>query len=401
MRVDKQTVVFAGVCLFLLSYFMMLFDFPNLLTVIIGTFICFILLFRQKSFRFNTGTCLLSITITSYFIIRYGFAEAIVMGLPYVGILMYVLANYLACEIKTKEKSEQLFFIILFTIVLGYTIHGFLNSYMYLEGYRAKAGRRWYDFWMHIYLPATEHVIYFLPVLSLIFPAIVYFRKNKILNSLVLISSIFFIYFSWISNSRMPIFIFPLIFAAQLFLYVLLEWEKVKTIVLKRKHLFIGICVSIILGLLLFIVIDNPVMYALKVKLGRHGGVFGSIRFVAQRLALQQLFDYPMGGSHMDLGMINYAHNTWLDMANRAGLIPFFAFTTYTFWTIYEMIVWLGKKEISLRRKLMIAGVYGAFFLYYTVERGIDNSMHFMTPWFFINGMVHGELSVIKENKRE
>ena len=41
----------------------------------------------------------------------------------------------------------------------------------------------------------------------------------------------------------------------------------------------------------------------------------------------------------------------------------------------------------------MVAGVYGAFFLYYTVERGIDNSMHFMTPWFFINGMVHGELS--------
>lgn len=401
MRVDKQTVVFAGVCLFLLSYFMMLFDFPNLLTVIIGTFICFILLFRQKSFRFDIGTCLLSITIVSYFIIRYGFAEAIVMGLPYVGILMYVLANYLACEIKTKEKSEQLFSIILFTIVLGYTIHGFLNSYMYLEGYRAATGRRWYDFWMHIYLPATEHVIYFLPVLSLILPAIVFFRKNKILNSFVLISSIFFVYFSWISNSRMPIFIFPLIFAAQLFLYVLLDWEKVKTIVLKRKKLFIGVCAGIILGLLLFVVIDNPVMYALKVKLGRHGGVFGSIRFVAQRLALQQLFDYPMGGSHMNLGMINYAHNTWLDMANRAGLIPFFAFTAYTFWTIYEMIIWLSKKEISIRRKLMFAGVYGAFFLYYTVERGIDNSMHFMTPWFFINGMVHGELSAIKENKRE
>ena len=37
MRVDKQTVVFAGVCLFLLSYFMMLFDFPNLLTVLFGS----------------------------------------------------------------------------------------------------------------------------------------------------------------------------------------------------------------------------------------------------------------------------------------------------------------------------------------------------------------------------
>ena len=397
----QQKFFFLGICLFLICYFMLFFDFPNLLTVLIGSLICLVLSVKQKKLRIGIGTVLLIITIVSYFIIRYGFSNAVVMGLPYVGVLMYILANYLASEFKNKEASETLLLIIFLAVVLGYTIHGFLNSYMYLAGYRTEGRRHWYDFWMNIYLPATEQVIYFLPVLSLIFPAIAYFKKSKLLNLFIMISSVFFIYISWISDSRMSIFIFPLVFCAQLMLYIMIEWKTIKSFVLERKGLFIGIGVVLTLMLVMFIIVDNPVMNILKTKLGRDGGVFGSDRFVAQRLALKQLFVYPMGGSHMDFGRITYAHNTWLDMANRAGLIPFFAFAAYTFWTIYEMIVWLTKKDISTRRKLMVAGVYGAFFLYYTVERGIDNSMHFMTPWFFVNGMIHGELSMIKKKNRQ
>ena len=396
-KVNTEKINFCMVIIFLLCYFMLFFDFPNLLTVLIGAVICLVLLIKQKKFRLDIGICLLIITISSYFIIRYGIDEAFIMGLPYVGVLMYVLANYLSCEAKTKENNERLLFIIFFTVVLGYTIHGFLNSYMYLSGYRTEARRHWYDFWLNVYLPATEQVIYFLPILSMVFPAIVYFGKNKVLNIFILLSSAFFVYISWISDSRMSIFIFPLVFAAQVVLYIILEWDKVKATIMKKKRLFIAICVCAVAALLLFVVIDNPVMSVLKEKLGRDGGVFGSDRFVAQRLALEQLFVYPMGGSQMDFGRISYAHNTWLDMANRAGLIPFLALIAYTFWTIYEMIIWLAKKEISTKRKLMVAGFYGACFLYYTVERGIDNSMHFMTPWFFINGMVQGELSIIKE----
>lgn len=344
-KMKKEKLGFFAVVVFLLCYFMLFFDFPNLLTVLFGSAICLVLLIKQEKLRLDVGTILLSVTIVSYFFIRYGFENAIILGLPYVGILMYVLANYLSSELKTKEESEKLLFIIFFAVVLGYTIHGILNSYMYLAGYRTEGRRHWYDFWMNIYLPATEQVIYFLPVLSLIFPAIVYFRKNKLLNIFVMLSSLFFVYISWISDSRMSIFIFPLVFGAQCILYILIEWKKVKNYILERKTAFAVLAILFIVGALMFVLTDNPIMNVLKTKLGRDGGVFGSERFVAQRLALTQLFVYPMGGSQMDFGRISYAHNTWLDMANRAGLIPFFAFSAYTFWTVYEMIVWLTKKR--------------------------------------------------------
>ena len=38
-------------------------------------------------------------------------------------------------------------------------------------------------------------------------------------------------------------------------------------------------------------------------------------------------------------------------------------------------------------------GIFGAFFLYYMVERAFDSSLHFMTPWHFMNGLVHGEVA--------
>ena len=94
-----------------------------------------------------------------------------------------------------------------------------------------------------------------------------------------------------------------------------------------------------------------------------------------------------------------HAHNTWIDIADASGIIPFFSFAAYTLITIVELIVWLMKQEISTERKLMTAGIYGIFFLYYTVERGLGGSMHYMTPWFLVNSMVHGELWVMGNKK--
>ena len=79
------------------------------------------------------------------------------------------------------------------------------------------------------------------------------------------------------------------------------------------------------------------------------------------------------------------------------GWIPFFSFVAYTIHVIYELLRWLMKNEVSTERKMIVTGIFGAFFLYYMVERAFDSSLHFMTPWFFLNGMVHAELSQRKK----
>lgn len=382
-----------GVLVFLCCYFMMLFDFPNILTILIGSVICLLLMIRQKRFRLDAGICLLGITMASYFLIVFGIRGA-TMSLPYVGLVMYVLGNYLGSEAKTKENYEKLFLLMIFMLVLGHSIHGLLNSYLFLDKQWDNGDIRvWKDIWMNIYIPGTQQIVYFLPVIAMVFPAIVYFKNRKLVNLLMIFTAFFFIYISMYSQTRTSVMILPLVFGAQAVLYVILEWKKVKKVLSNRKVQLAGVGIIIALIAALFLLRNHPIVSGFMEIMGRDGGILNNIRFKIQRSALEQLFLYPMGGDQMSFMGYPYAHNAWLDMANMGGLIPFFAFSAYTFLTVYELIRWLMKKEVCTERKLILAGIYGAFFLYYTVERAFDGSMHFMTPWFFINGLVHAELT--------
>ena len=90
----------------------------------------------------------------------------------------------------------------------------------------------------------------------------------------------------------------------------------------------------------------------------------------------------------MEMVLGNYCHNTWLDMANAAGLIPFFAFTGYTIYTLYQLILFIRKKSIETDFKIIAVGIYVAFFLFYTVEPAMDASIHYLTPWVFLNTVI-------------
>lgn len=388
-----QTVLWGAVLVFLCCYFMMLFDFPNVLTIFFGSLICLVLLIRQKRFRIDAGICLLTITNISYHVIVYG-TRGLTMSLPYVGLVIYVLGNYLGSEIKTREDREKRFLLLLFMLILGHSIHGVLNSYLFLDGQWDNGDIRvWMDCWLGVCLPGTQQIVYFLPALAMVFPAAAYFKNRKCVNALMILTAFFFIYISMYSQTRTSVLILPLVFAAQAVLYVILEWEKVRKLLSKRQVKLAGIGMIVLLLAAVFLLKDQPIVSKFIGIMGRDGGIFNNIRFKLQRRALQQLFVYPMGGDKMDFMGYPHAHNAWLDIANMGGLIPFFAFSAYTFLTVFELIRWLMKKEIPTERKLMLAGIYGAFFLYYTVERAYEGSMHFMTPWFFINGLVHGELT--------
>ena len=186
--------------------------------------------------------------------------------------------------------------------------------------------------------------------------------------------------------------IFAIVFCLQAALFVCQEREKVRKLVANRKTWIVGAVLLIGLIVGIFLVKDSPVVVAFIENMGKGGGILNNVRFSAQRSALSQLFVYPMGGRQMELGR-DFCHNTWLDMANAGGLIPFVSFALYTVFTLYELIQFLLKKGITPETKLMTAGLYAAFFLYLSVEPALDASIHLVTPWIFVNGMVHGAIA--------
>ena len=64
-----QIVINSLVWCFLCCYFMQLFNFPNVITIIIGGLLCLWMLIKQKRFRLDFETILLSLTMMFYFTI--------------------------------------------------------------------------------------------------------------------------------------------------------------------------------------------------------------------------------------------------------------------------------------------------------------------------------------------
>lgn len=401
MKEKMQMITFWTVCIFLFCYFLRILNFPNELTVVFGGILCLVLLAQQKIIRIDLGICLLAIALASYYVIINGSA-GMFYAILYIPLVVYELGNYMVRSSNGKENLNNKLLLLIFIMIVGYTIHGILNSYMWYAGYVVPGTRRWQDFWSGEIVPGTQHVAYFLPALAMFLPAVIYFKKRKVLNLLIIITSIFFIYTSLATRSRMSIVIFAIVLFAQIILYGLFERKNItKHLANKRFWLIgtVGLAAVVIIGIA---VKDSAVMSAFIANLGKDGGILNNVRFQAQKLAVQQLFVYPMGGYRMDLGLISNAHNTWLDMANAAGVIPFFAFAAYTVYTLYELARVLTNNEVQIESKLMLTGVYGAFFLYLAVEPALEASIHLMTPWIFLNGVVHGYwCDLIKKYKAE
>lgn len=384
MKDKVQTITIGIVLAFLCCYFMQILSFPNAITVVGGAGLLAIMLFQQKGIRIDIGVSFLALAMISYYVIVNGM-RGLFFPIAYIPIIIYLLAVYCVSEIENDKYV--LWFI--GALVAGYAVHGILNAYMWYAGYVVPGTRRWQDFWTGAIVPGTQHTAYFLPVLAVFFPVIVYFTKRKYINTILVMVTVFFGYTSLTTKSRMSILIFAICFCAQTFLFVMLEWRNVKTIILNRK--FWNICVLLLIGAVVgfWIIKDTAVIEAFIANMGKGGGILNNVRFESQRMALSQLFLYPMGGRLMEIGR-NYCHNTWLDMANAAGLIPFFAFVIYTLYTVYELILIILKKDISSEIKMCLAGIYIAFFLYLSVEPALDASIHLVTPWIFINGITHG-----------
>lgn len=389
MKVKSQNITYVITCVFLLCYFLRIFNMPNEVTLILGSALCMSMVIQQKKIRIDIGICLLAVALVSYYVIVNGI-KGLSFSILYIPLMIYELGNYVICRFDEDVKIEHKALLLLFIMIAGYSIHGVLNSYMWYEGHVVPGTRRWMDFWSYEIVPGTQHIAYFLPAVSIFLPGIIYFKERKGLNLLFSLVTLFFVYTSLVTKSRMSIVIFAMICFAQLITFIILEGEQFKRLI-KNKLFWISGIIGVLVAVVGLIMIkDSEVVTAFVENMNKGGGILNNVRFKAQKMALQQLFLYPMGGNLMDLGGISHSHNTWLDMANAAGLIPFAFFTVYTLYTLYQLVKLMASTYISTKAKMILLGIFGSFFLYMSVEPVLEASIHLMTPWIFTNGLIRG-----------
>ena len=383
---EQEKIIYAVSLTVLLAFFMQLFGFPNKLSVLCSFLICGIYFILQKKILVGIREILIVLAMALYiwFSGKRNLTGLSIVMLP----LFFQLASrYVLNASQDKKELGKRIGKLLGIFVLGYTLHAVLNAGMYWI-YGFAGSRAWKDVWTGMNVPATQQVIYFLPILALAFPAILYMKRAKILCGVSLIAVMFSLWFSAITGSRTPLAIFVIVLLWEVLLWCAFNWKEKQT----RKQLLIyGTVFFLILlagGLVMWLNWEKIQASPFYAAFGRDGGILHNVRFEAQKNAVAQLFKYPFGGYQMDLGVLEMAHNVWLDTAKAAGIFPFAVLVAYTVLNIYDLFKMMRNRVLHTGIKYVLSGLWLVMMLYYMVEPALEANVQYMIPWFYINGII-------------
>lgn len=384
----KEKIIYAISMLVLLAFFAQFFNFPNKLSVVCVFLICGSYCILQRKILAGIREILLFLTMVLYiwFSGKRNLTGISIVLLP---VLFQMAGRYMLNDAKDRKEFIRCLWCLIGAFVLGYTIHAVLNTGMYWLYGLGERGRVWKDVWTGYDVPATQHNIYFLPVLAVVFPAILYIKKHKAVCGVSLAIAAFFVWFSVISRSRTPLVIFAIVLLWGIFLWCVYNRKDKKT---QKTILICGAAVlAVILAGCLVVWLNWEKIQATSfyATFQRGGGILHNVRFEAQLNALKQLFVYPFGGYQMDLGVLEMAHNLWLDTAKAAGILPFISLVVYTLLSAYDMFRMLRNGKVPSSVKYVLSSLWLVMMLYYMIEPALEATVQFLVPWTFMNGIVY------------
>ena len=385
---EKEKVIYIISMFVLLAFFAQFFNFPNKLSVVCAFLICSSYCILQRKILAGVREILLFFTMALYiwFSGKRNLTGISIILLP---VLFQMAGRYMLNNAKYRKEFIRCLWCLIGVFVLGYTIHAILNTGTYWLYGLGERGRVWKDVWTGYEVPATQHNIYFLPALAVVFPAIIYIKKQKAVCGVSLVIAAFFIWFSVISRSRTPLVIFAIALLWGIFFWCVYNWKDKKT---QKTILICGAAILAIIlvgGLVAWMNLEKIQNTSFYTTFQRGGGILHNVRFKAQLNALKQLFVYPFGGYQMDLGVLEMAHNLWLDTANAAGILPFISLVVYTLLSAYDMLRTLRSGKVPLSVKYVLSSLWLVMILYYMIEPALEATVQFLVPWTFMNGIVY------------
>lgn len=382
----QDKIIFDISLLFLFCFFLQLLGFPNKFALLGGAFIIIYYGIKQKAIRFGLREGLLFSAMFLYsFMANRNLSDVIVMTL--LPTFFMLIGKYLCVDSLYDECRDKKIFHLIIVFVLGYSLRNFFNVLIYFHTGVPHA-RSWGDIWGGVLL-ATHQNIFAVPILSLMFPAFLYFKKRPVIYGSIIFAGFFFLFHSLHSLSRIPVLIWGLLILCETVLFLLLNKENKKLMKTTAKIIGGFLLLFAIIAIVIFLNFDKIQNLRFVQNLGRDGGIIHNIRFQMQLNVLRQLFAHPFGGFHADLLGLKFCHNVWLDIANASGIIPFFILIIYTIFSLIDLKIFLFNNQIDSELKYVVSGLYFVLFIFYMVEPALMANVRFFIPWPYLNGIIH------------
>jgi hypothetical protein len=290
-----------------------------------------------------------------------------------------MLAYSIGRIISKKNFNENETRAILFSIVFGRFLHGFLNIVLYVS--LGGVGRNPLDVWSGSIIAATLMSSLFTYNTSLMFYTLFVLKvKSEPLLKIGIISSIIIaLITAFVTATRTQLFLSFIVFVICFISYSRLN----KNSGLDKKYLTIILYVIIIT--VLIIISINLNIFDFKSKIvesplyerfnNTTQSITDSERLKTMLPHFKNIILYPFGNNSK-----NYAHNLWLDVDRKTGIFPFILIILFTVKVLQMLYRMLKSERISIKLKMLYLSLIAGALINFTTEPVLEGM-----PFFFIS----------------
>ena len=318
----------------------------------------------------------------------------LIYGEGVIRVIVCPLAFYIGIRIKNVDENKLTNALIL--LALSMAFHIILNFVYEYSMYGASilSTSRHYDVWSQTFSTATG-VMLNGTFLAGLFPYFI-FIERRVIKWLGLISIIVITIYNLALGGRTYIFILGISAVAGILFQIGLTGDA--------KEFFRTLARIIVYVLILAIVVgiaykmnqewfddffqDSYFFHRFFANTNYQIGMAETDRWGRRLEYYKIMFDYPFGGSHARAEVGGALHELWLDVYDKAGVIPYLLMIVYSVSSLIRMLKVVRNRCYTSQFRMMLCVFYIAFFAQCFLEPIMDTSIVFMGSFCVIDGMI-------------
>lgn len=350
---------------------------------------------QTRALRFSRDFWVLSVFSILYFALDWFLNQSLS-----VLVLLSPAAFLAGCNLEPFKEERQLEKTVRI-LTLGMFTHVFLN-YVYTvfrQGFQY-LGTRHYDVWTGAVSAVTAQMVNYILLICFLGCCIFHFKCYLYLVPLL----IFCIFHAVICGSRTVVVLFAVSAIVSFFAFVISERSK------KLKTIILVLSVTLmILGLL-------KLMYELNVfhiqtiwrssylyhrlfseyAIENNTGMFTSRRWATKLIFFKLILDHPFGGKQIRAITGLYAHDIWLDTADRVGLFPMTILIFYTLRMGFRILRYLKHSVSPAGEKTTRFSTlfFAAYFVLVLIQFMVEPVLIGSTILFHATCLIDGMMSI-------
>ena len=259
--------------------------------------------------------------------------------------------------------------------------------------------------WLSIMFPtwvmnATIYSYYPLVLISLLIYSVLFFKKNILINSIIIVSGVASAIWFWVeTKTRTPMvgLIMSIIIGILLILIKNIRNRKDDYYRIIKKYISVTIIGLICLYLVFELFVADTEWYKYSI-ISREGGLFNNVRIKWALQGIHDLLKYPLGGNQTNYGAEDYAttHVAWTEFAYCGGIIPFSTIMIWLLLSFMDILKLSLSSIIDQKQKMILLLPFFSVFLYSCTE-ALRIMNYPLCSVILLAGMIRGTVLTIEK----